>query len=139
MSEPLLLDTHVWVWMLNDDIRAHRSKAMPVIESSAKTNRVQVSWVSIWEVSMLDAHHRITLPVPLVEWIDRAIHAPGVSLADLHPSILIESSRLPGGFHSDPMDCILVATARYFNATLVTADKKILRYAADKHIKALAF
>lgn len=139
MSERFLLDTHVWLWMMNDDLRAHRSRALKQVEKGAQENRVLVSWVSVWEIAMLEADRRITLPVPIQEWIEKALHAPGIQTADLDPLLLIESSRLPGGFHSDPMDCILVATARHLNATLVTTDRKILQYAALKYVKALAF
>lgn len=138
-SELFLLDTHVWVWMLNDDPKARRARARAKIESAAVENALKVSWISIWEVSMLEAHGRIVLPVPLREWIYEALGAPGVSLAELEPDILIESTRLPGGFHSDPTDEILIATARRLNAALVTADRKILQYAKRNFVKVLPF
>lgn len=139
MSERLLLDTHVWIWLMSGDARAERSRALKRIERASAENRLDLSWVSIWETAMLEARGRIVLPVPISEWVRRALDAPGIRLADLHPNILIESTHLPEGFHADPMDCILVATARYFNATLVTADRKILAYARRRHLKALAF
>ena len=138
-ADVLLLDTHVWVWILNGDLRARRSPALRIVEDAAANGSVRLSWVSIWEVSMLESRGRIVFPVPLREWIQKALDAPGISLAALEPDILIESTRLPGEFHSDPMDHILVATARRYNARLVTSDPRILRYAKRDFVKALAF
>jgi PIN domain nuclease of toxin-antitoxin system len=138
-SEPLLLDTHVWVWLMNDDVKARASKAMGRVSRAAQEQALLVSWASIWEIGMLDAHRRIVFPMPVLDWVHQALGAPGLSLANLDPEILIESTRLPGNFESDPMDCMLVATARRLSATLVTADRKILRYAERHFVKALAF
>lgn len=40
----------------------------------------------------------------------------------------VESTQLPGPFHHDPADQIIVATARVFDALLVTVDARILAY-----------
>jgi PIN domain nuclease of toxin-antitoxin system len=49
-------------------------------------------------------------------------------LLELSPQIAIASTRLPAGFHNDPADQIIVATARAFGCPLVTADGKIIDY-----------
>jgi PIN domain nuclease of toxin-antitoxin system len=54
------------------------------------------------------------------------------------PAISFGSTRLPGDFHSDPSDRIIVATARYLNAQLITEDKAILSYANLGHVKAMS-
>lgn len=46
----------------------------------------------------------------------------------LAPAVSIESNRLPNSFQADPADRIIVATARYFDMTLMTADRAILAY-----------
>ena len=53
------------------------------------------------------------------------------------PEIAIKSSRLPGNFHGDPADRIIVSTARKLNATLITHDKNILRYSKDDYLKVI--
>ena len=63
-----------------------------------------------------------------LDWVKQALSAPGISLAPLTPEIAVLSNRLPGEFHGDPADRIIVATALELNAILVTKDKKILRY-----------
>jgi PIN domain nuclease of toxin-antitoxin system len=59
---------------------------------------------------------------------------PGVHLAELSPDILIASSYLPGTPPRDPMDRILIATARELAATLVTRDRAIVAYGAQGHV-----
>jgi PIN domain nuclease of toxin-antitoxin system len=68
------------------------------------------------------------LPVNLDDWLESALNFPGVPLLALSPEIAIESTRLPGDFHRDPADQIIVATARVYGCPLLTQDDKILRY-----------
>lgn len=60
--------------------------------------------------------------------MDTALAYPGILLLELTPQIAIESTRLPGEFHRDPADQIIVATARVYDCPLLTVDVKILRY-----------
>ena len=68
------------------------------------------------------------LPLPVRDWIDAALAYPGVRLLDLTPHIAVESTQLPGDFHRDPADRIIVASARLHGCALLTADRKILDY-----------
>ena len=87
---------------------------------------------------MLEAAGRLTLAGDCHAWVQRALDVPGVRLEPLHPSIAIESTRLPGRLHRDPVDCILIATARITGATLVTRDLRIRRYGRAGHVRILA-
>ena len=62
---------------------------------------------------------------------------PGVDLLRIEPAIAVDSVRLPGVFHADPADRLIVATARYWPATLLTADRAILQYADAGHLEAV--
>ena len=86
---------------------------------------------------MLEAKGRITLSVNCHDWVNAALGAPGVSWVPLDPGILIESSRLPGAFHGDPADRMIVATARKLDATVVTRDQGILAYGESGYVKVL--
>jgi PIN domain nuclease of toxin-antitoxin system len=61
-------------------------------------------------------------------WIERALAEPDVLLLPLNPRIVVESTQLPGAFHRDPADQLLVATARVDDCSLMTEDEKILGY-----------
>jgi PIN domain nuclease of toxin-antitoxin system len=57
-----------------------------------------------------------------------------VQLLDLTLPIIIESTRLTG-FHKDPADQIVVATAKVLGLLLLTADQKILNYSGVKTLQ----
>lgn len=71
---------------------------------------------------------RLELPCPLTEWFEQALNYPGMRLLELTPEIAIESTQLPGEFHRDPADQMIVATARVHGCGLVTSDSKLLAY-----------
>lgn len=134
----LLLDTHVWIWLLNGDAALRGSAAVPVIEQAARQGHVGVAAISVWEVGMLEAKGRIILPMDGLLWVGKALAAPGVHLVPLTPDIAMQSTRLPGTFHGDPADRMLVATARCQGCTLVTRDQRILDYGAQGLVRVLA-
>jgi len=65
--------------------------------------------------------------------VKEALATPGLALAPITPEIALESSRLPGPFHGDPVDRIIVATARRMGAQLMTRDQKLIQYGRKGH------
>ena len=84
---------------------------------------------------MLVSKGRLTLVQEVAEWLRIAISMPGVRKAPLSIDVSVASTRLPGDFHSDRADRIIVATARQLGAILVTEDKLILEYGKAGHVK----
>ena len=136
-AEVLLLDTHAWLWLVQGE-RQFSTAVLARIEQAAEQARLRVSAMSVWEVAMLEAKGRIVLSLDCHTWVRRALAVPGLGLATLEPDILIDSSRLPGDFHGDPADRIIVATARRLGACLLTRDRKLLDYAARGFVAAEA-
>jgi len=132
----LVLDTHVWIWLESDPDRLGES-ARSRIEQAARSGRLWVSVMSVWEIGMLVAKDRIRLSMPVDEWVRQASVTPGMQMLGVTPEIALESTRLPDTPHGDPIDRLLMASARVHNLTLVTADEKILAYADQGHLKAL--
>jgi PIN domain nuclease of toxin-antitoxin system len=122
----ILLDTHIWIWWVHGEPEL-REESRQFIEQHEREG-IGLSIMSCWEAAKLVERGRLSLPVPLGRWMDLALAYPGIRLLGLTPQIVVESSQLPGDFHRDPGDQILVATARIHNVPLVTADKLILRY-----------
>ncbi len=81
---------------------------------------------------MLVSRGRLVLSIDTVDWLNRALTARGVQVLELTTQIAVESMRLPGRFHRDPADQLIVATARMHDCPLVTLDGKIRAYA---HVK----
>ena len=137
LEDAVLLDTHIWLWMEGGSDRLDESPALPLIRKALDRKRAFVSVMSIWEMGMLERKGRIRLQLDVNQWLEKALAVPGISLQTLTPSIALESTRLPGEFHADPMDRILVATARELNAPIITADAAILAYANRNYVKAV--
>jgi PIN domain nuclease of toxin-antitoxin system len=123
----ILLDTHIWVWWVDESyqLTAHYQS---LIEEH-KADGLGVSIISCWEVAKLVENGRLKLQCPVEEWIEQALAYPDVRLLQLTPRIVVESTQLPGSFHRDPADQIVVATARIWKCPLLTADDRILQYA----------
>jgi PIN domain nuclease of toxin-antitoxin system len=94
-----------------------------------------VSVISCWEVAKLVECRRLSLPQPIDLWMEQALAYPGIHLIGLTPPIVLESTRLPGEFHRDPADQLLVATARIHGVPMVTVDRKILDYSGVETLR----
>jgi len=116
----LLLDTHIWIWSLNDPERLGKRVRQEVRDPA---NEIWLSPISTWEALTLNSKGRLQLPMDLVEWVKLAT-APFVE-APLTHEIALASRRLllP---HQDPADRFLAATAQVLDLTLVTADVRLL-------------
>ncbi len=128
----IVLDTHIWVWWTHGDARLTTSQVEAL--TTHETDLLGVSSISCWEVAKLVEYGRLELPCPLEEWFEQALSYPGVQILPLTPEIAIESTRLPGEFHRDPADQIIVATARVYDCPLITSDERILGYPYVKTI-----
>ena len=84
--------------------------------------------MSCWEVAKRVQLGRLGLSVPVGEWLEQAVTHDGCRVLALTPRIAAESAALPGVFHRDPSDQIIVATARVLGCPLVTLDRKLLAY-----------
>ena len=77
---------------------------------------------------MLVAKERIKLNIDIEQWIKQALKYPGIKLLDLTPEISVLSTRLPGDFHGDPADRIIVATCMTYQTPLISKDRKIRKW-----------
>lgn len=132
----IVVDTHVLVWMANEDSRLG-NKAGRLLETEMRTDRLGVSAITPWEIALLVDKGRLLIAQELEIWMNAILQAPGVELLPIVPSIAIGSVRLPGSFHADPADRLLLATARHWSAPVVTADRAILDYARQGHVRTI--
>lgn len=93
-----------------------------------------MSIISCREVAKLVEVGRLVLPCPVSEWLNKAFSYPGVRLVPLSPRVVVESTQLPGPFHRDPADQMIVATARVLAVPIVTMDERIR---AHEHVRQL--
>jgi PIN domain nuclease of toxin-antitoxin system len=139
MSDPpssLLLDTHTLLWMVENHPRLGAGAA-GAMNRAGREDRLSISAITLWEIGLLASKQRIDLHRDVMEWVHEVLALPGLSLVQLLPEIAVTSTRLPFEMHPDPADRILVATARRFAATLVTADRALLDLAGSGRFKAM--
>lgn len=122
-----ILDTHIWIWLVTGDPRLLQDYTDYIQENEA--DGLGVCAISCWEVAKLVERSRIKLSLPVSDWLTAALAYPGIRLLDLSPEVSVESTQLPGAFHRDPADQIIVATARLYACPLVTMDRQIQAYA----------
>lgn len=134
---PLVLDTHVWVWLSFGD-KALGDDARRLISHVSRDGDLLVAAISVWEVAMLESKGRLELFMPPLQWAAAALAGPGISLAPLTPEIAVEACHLPGEFHKDPVDRMIVATARVRGARLVTRDQRILAYGRTGNVNVVS-
>ena len=123
----ILLDTHVAVWYAAGIELKPRIVAL--IGEAAQQNSVFLSAISAWEIGMLVAKGRLVLAGSAEAYVRDLYSREGVVEEPVTSTIAELSSRLPGDFHGDPADRIIVASAALRSATLVTRDDRILSYA----------
>jgi PIN domain nuclease of toxin-antitoxin system len=121
----ILLDTHVLVWADGDDRKLGR-KARALIDKLWPLAKVAVPSIAFWEVGLLHSRHRLTLPMAVGEW-RTALLAAGMIELPLDGAVAVRALEI-SGLHDDPADRFIVATALVHNATLVTADERLLKW-----------
>lgn len=119
----LLLDTHIWLWAA---VSPERLGARVARALERGENEIWLSPISIWELALLVERGRFTVRGTVAEWVERARARMGWREAPLTAAVALEVAG-----HSlvgrDPADRFLMATAKVYELTLVTADAGILR------------
>lgn len=120
----IILDTHVWLWWVNQDLNLLKPTWLEHIEQA---EQVGVSAISLFEVAWLEQHNRIQLPCDRLTWFTKALSGSGIQLIPISPEIADQAVSLYE-HHSDPQDRIIIATALIHNALLLSADGKFKLY-----------
>lgn len=129
----IIIDTHVWLWLLHDPSQLSNA-AREQIEIEEVHNSILVSAISVWEIAVKSILGKLALSLPIDDWYALAKSHSGVVIESLNPEDAISSTQLPGDFHKDPADRIIVAMARRYDVPLITCDNNILKYPYVKTI-----
>ena len=124
MTRPILLDTNILIWALNDD----RSLTRPMRAAiSSPTTAVHLSVVSAWEIAIKYQSGKISFDVPVEEVLSRILDGTVWPVLPVLPAHIPELLALPM-HHRDPFDRLLIAQARAEGMALATADVNIRKY-----------
>ena len=126
----LLLDTHAWLWTAEGDTRRVGRKAQRLIGQAEARGGARVSSASVFEIVALHTAGRVVLALPPEQWIETSLERSGLRVAEVNRQVAIDAGFIPRTALPDPLDRLLVATARQLGAAFLTADAAILSYAA---------
>jgi PIN domain nuclease of toxin-antitoxin system len=120
----LLLDTHAFIWWIEDDARLS-SAARVVLQDRA--NGVFVSIASIWEIAIKVGVGRLRMPAELRAFLADQVARTGFSLLPIAFEHVVAVHALPQ-HHRDPFDRLLIAQCRQEKLSLVSRDGKFAPY-----------
>ncbi len=115
----ILLDTHILIWHLTDDVRLSKHNS-DLIENPE--NQKFISLVSLWEIAIKTNIGKLKLAQPI-----ESLVPIGIDLLDLKLPHVQRYATLPL-HHRDPFDRMLIAQAQAENLTLMTDDPNFPLY-----------
>lgn len=122
----IVLDTHAWIWWLDDPDRLSDTARTAIEEAPA----LGISTISAWELATLVRRRRLSLDRDVRDWVRGALNAgrieaiaPGLDVA--LAAALLDEPAFPG----DPADRLILATARSLHAPLITRDERMRSFA----------
>ena len=86
--KPVLLDTHVWIWLSIGQMESLSPRAQRSITGCTRW----ISAISCWELAKLVERRRIGFTIPTLSWIRRSLTENDLRIADLTPEIAVEST-----------------------------------------------
>jgi PIN domain nuclease of toxin-antitoxin system len=131
-----LLDTQAWIWSVLDHPRLSR-RARVALDTVSTQERIGLAAISLKEAAWHLAHGRIAVDEdfgPWTLWLRRAASSPHLEVLPLTVDIAIESEELGRSFPPDPADCLIAATARVYDLTLITSDAAIRKSRAVRTV-----
>jgi PIN domain nuclease of toxin-antitoxin system len=126
----LLLDTHIWIW---NHLEPWKITSEVTKELGDPRNELWLSPVSIWELVLLVEKRRIELHHDMGEWVQQSVRDLDLQEAPFTSAVAHELRFTLLG-HRDPGDRFLVATARVYDLTLVTADQRLQQIPGLQHL-----
>jgi PIN domain nuclease of toxin-antitoxin system len=124
MPEMIILDTHIWIWLINQEFDRFPASWRDRIETA---DRVGISPVSCFEVALAHQRGRLELPCPADRWLQEALAPSGIELFPITAEIAYQAVGLCQ-IHRDPFDRLIIATAIQENADLASVDHLFSQY-----------
>ncbi len=131
MTNDLLLDTHILLWLVESNPRLRPSTRALIERRWRAGGTILISAVSGWEIGALVQRRRVTLDLPLDAWFDDILSLAGYMAAPLRHDVAARAYMLSDLAHGDPADRMLIATAIDLGCPLITYDERIIAFATS--------
>ncbi len=126
----ILLDTHVWIYLVSGQRGKISKKALSEIK---KSQSLALCAISCWETALLVKKKRLVLSMEIDVWLKNALNYPNLDVFDLTPEILVKSVMLEK-LHPDPADRMIATICLLNSIPLITADRKLHHWGEIKTI-----
>jgi PIN domain nuclease of toxin-antitoxin system len=136
MSNKIVLDTHILIWsILSPDYLS--LKIREKIAAAQELGELYIASITLWEIAMLINKRRINVFERTYDFLNSIANIEGLNIIEIDADIAAESVMLPGGFTSDPADCLIIATTRKIAGQLITRDQRIITWANQGYLKVI--
>jgi PIN domain nuclease of toxin-antitoxin system len=129
VTDALLLDTHIALWLDSGDERLRPSTRALIDGCWRNGGTIFLSAVAVWEIALLLDTGRIELDIPMEAWVERFLERPGIEAVPVGHRAASRAYQLHHLEHRDPADRLLIATAIELACPLVTYDERLTRFA----------
>jgi len=119
-----LLDTHVFLWMINQPELLSNKAATLILNPE---NELFLSKASYWEICIKQSIGKLELKREWQNKIDTEIRENFIKWLEIEKKHCEGLIKLPWN-HRDPFDRLLIATANYEEMTIITNDSNIKKY-----------
>ena len=120
----LLLDTHVFLWLISEHHRISDSTLSAIRNSD---NQVYLSVVSLWESIVKQQIGRLSLPEPAETYLPAQRERHDIETLSVDEAAVTQLAQLPL-LHRDPFDRMLLSQAIQHGLTVVSYDAKMRAY-----------
>jgi PIN domain nuclease of toxin-antitoxin system len=118
MPEMIVIDTHIWFWLMTEDFQKFPDAWREAIDTAPQ---VGVSAISCYEIAIANKKGRLELPCLISEWFKNALTPSGITLLPLTSEISCRAVNL-SKIHRDPFDRLIISTALEYGAKLASID-----------------
>ncbi len=126
----MLLDTHTWIWAAADAQGKLGPKTRRLIARAAVAGTLLVTTASVFEITALATAGRLRLNQSAEKWIRDSVIRGSLRVINVDMDIAIDAGQIPSTALADPIDRMLVASARAYDVALITRDRQIIDYAS---------
>ena len=135
MSRLVVLDTHILIAYVRGTLgdRGKAGSLLDVLQKAEEHRGLIVSAAAFWEIELIRRNPRNDLnALPPTDAMIWSLKSKGVAVVPVTPEIAVQAVRLlDEGFHKDPMDQFITATAISEDAALATKDRAIRKWATE--------
>jgi PIN domain nuclease of toxin-antitoxin system len=128
LTDEVLLDTHIVLWLDNGDERLRPSTLGLIEDYWHQGGTILISAVTAWEIAQLVNFGRIDLDLSAEAWVERFVERPGIRAVPLSHHAASRAYRFNELEHRDPADRLMIATAIELACPFMTYDARILRF-----------